>query len=661
MPADDFEAKLQQLKALLAPVAEGAARSVYPAYDALHAAIGMSDAGGRAKDLLAPYSPIGADGGLTVPPAAADTGRAISKMGNALGSAFGASYAPQDVMPTNKDAALIAGLAMTGGIAVPKPVGSLGIFGGKFPEGVTTERVLNPYSESPKFYDYNIKHDGRGIGQAMVADDGKNLTVHEIDVDKKYQGQGIGTALYGQIEQDFGRELNPSNMLLKPGYQFWKKHYPDKVADYVWDEANKAYVPNPKSRWTQDLGDLDSLDNNTLFSNPKEAAPVGMVAAEGQGSQATARAYRGMPDSQSWPPKPADTNYDTFWASSDPSVAETYTNPHRADAAPHVMPAETRFQNPMVVDAEGRSWNNVPYREKWYAPIKSRLSTDNLADIARERGHDGLVVNNVRDSGGTPPWANQSADSPIATTYAALKPGTVFSPLTGEQLFANPKEAAPLGLLASGGSENAPIRAYHGTNESFDTFDPSKTKEVGFHFGSKETADARSVAKNGPLALPWPLGKGWNTIPVDINAQKIADLSHDPAGFGGYVLAKQLVDDGIAPPEVLKEATRLHVRDYGSGDLSASRDYVRNWLTSNGYDAVRYPNSYEGGGSSYMTMGTGNVTHAKTGKTLFSNAPEAAAAGTVPAAGDDFDSKLAQLRAHSFDAKLSDLKAHLSK
>lgn len=181
------------------------------------------------------------------------------------------------------------------------------------------------------------------------------------------------------------------------------------------------------------------------------------------------------------------------------------------------------------------------------------------------------------------------------------------------------------------GSGPQTIRAYHGTNESFDAFDPTKTKEVGFHFGSKEAAARRSVAKNGPAPLPWPIGKGWRKIPVDIEASKIAELSHDPAGFGGYSLAKQLVEDGIAPPEVLKEATRLHVRDYHTKDLSAARDYVRQWLIDNGYDTVRYPNTYEGGGSSYMTMGTGNVKHARTGETLFANPEEAAPVGLLPA------------------------------
>ena len=46
--------------------------------------------------------------------------------------------------------------------------------------------------------------------------------------------------------------------------------------------------------------------------------------------------------------------------------------------------------------------------------------------LARRFGHDGLVVRNIRDSidGG-----------PLGTTYAALRPGTVTSPLTGAPIY----------------------------------------------------------------------------------------------------------------------------------------------------------------------------------------------------------------------------------
>src|SRR3990167_952506 len=60
--------------------------------------------------------------GTTYPQIIPDTWEAIQKMGRAAQSAFGANYAPEDVMPTAQDAGLIAGLAMTG-------AGGFGAFG----------------------------------------------------------------------------------------------------------------------------------------------------------------------------------------------------------------------------------------------------------------------------------------------------------------------------------------------------------------------------------------------------------------------------------------------------------------------------------------------------------------------------------------------------
>lgn len=135
----------------------------------------------------------------------------------------------------------------------------------------------------------------------------------------------------------------------------------------------------------------------------------------------TARVYRGAPQPEQWPPTTAVN--DTFWASSDPEVATTFAGNYRSMNDPrfppaHITPAEVRFENPLVIDAEGRPWDNIPFGEK-------RYTTDAFASLARRKGYDGLVLRNVRD------------DGPLATTYAALRPGTVFSPLTGEQLYAN--------------------------------------------------------------------------------------------------------------------------------------------------------------------------------------------------------------------------------
>lgn len=172
-------------------------------------------------------------------------------------------------------------------------------------------------------------------------------------------------------------------------------------------------------------------------------AKLGDEAGLGSSAPVTARVYRGAPAPEAWPPQGShaeamleDGAGPAFWSSSSPDVADRYAmtymakNSTHSGVVPHTIPAEVRFQNPLVVDARGNAWDKIPLRG-------ARVSTDHLADMGLEFGHDGLVVHNVMD------------EKPLATTYAALKPGTVFSPLTGEQLYANknPLLAAIMGMM----------------------------------------------------------------------------------------------------------------------------------------------------------------------------------------------------------------------
>ena len=127
---------------------------------------------------------------------------------------------------------------------------------------------------------------------------------------------------------------------------------------------------------------------------------------------------------------------DMLFASSDPHTAATYAN-----SAPNgdpvlsrygistqgaVAPLEMNFENPLRVDAQGSVWDQIPFNGKSWS------TTDEIANLARERGHDGLILDNVRDGIGT-----AGNYLPPASTYVALKRGTVTSPLTGETLFSD--------------------------------------------------------------------------------------------------------------------------------------------------------------------------------------------------------------------------------
>ena len=334
------------------------------------------------------------------------------------------------------------------------------------------------------------------------------------------------------------------------------------------------------------------LTGETLFSDTGKPSLMGSALAGAEGNTPI-RGYRGSNQA-----RPTDAPRSKYWASTSPEVASGYaTSPYGFDA-PNVTPANFNFENPMTVDAGGSYWAQIPHNG-------GTTTTDNLARLAEVNGHDGLIVRNVVDE--------MAGNDLPADSILALKRGTVTSPTTGEVLFSDTGKPSIMGSALAGAEANQPVRAFHSTDAQFDRFDPAFTDEVGFHFGNKDQAQTRQMVKGGITSFinPW---SDWRTIPVDIETQNPAALSRDVQHFTGERVANQLVRDGIAPPSLLN--------DIAGASPEQQTKYVRDWLVSNGYDSVRYPNDFEGAGApSYMALGTGNVRHAKTGDVLYAGAP----------------------------------------
>jgi hypothetical protein len=168
--------------------------------------------------------------------------------------------------------------------------------------------------------------------------------------------------------------------------------------------------------------------------------PAGALAANSMREAPgpiTARVYRGASNAEQWPP--TNPRHNAFWASDNPEVASSYASEAIKHGGPmgSVTPADVTFHNPMVVNAKGNRW------DQWNAD--GQFSSSELERQARNAGHDGLVIQQVQDG--------LAGVVPSATTYAALKPGTVKSATTGETLFSNAPDAAPAGLLATGEGE----------------------------------------------------------------------------------------------------------------------------------------------------------------------------------------------------------------
>ena len=91
-------------------------------------------------------------------------------------------------------------------------------------------------------------------------------------------------------------------------------------------------------------------------------------------------------------------NHAIFFASSpemagtyadDPTVREVGTGDQSGSGVYHVA---LRFDNPLVVNAQGRTWDAIPYGD-WGGVV----STDYLAHEARMKGNDGVIIRNIQD------------------------------------------------------------------------------------------------------------------------------------------------------------------------------------------------------------------------------------------------------------------------
>lgn len=158
------------------------------------------------------------------------------------------------------------------------------------------------------------------------------------------------------------------------------------------------------------------------------------------------RVYRGVSPRERGHVGDLADEHSKLFASTSPEVASTYAPDWLDNGA--VFPLDMSFKNPLVVDAKGSIWDQIPFEGKRWS------STDDIADIASQRGHDGLVIRNVIDN-------NMMGQAAIpGDTYVALKRGTVTSPLTGETLFSDNLPSLP-GAVVAGAERNPTSAANH--------------------------------------------------------------------------------------------------------------------------------------------------------------------------------------------------------
>lgn len=270
------------------------------------------------------------------------------------------------------------------------------------------------------------------------------------------------------------------------------------------------------------------------------------------------------------------------WGSSSHDIANSYALTNNPLLDPIVAPVEYRFKNPAVYDAGGSDWMSVPTSRD------ARKTTDQIAADARANGRDGVVIRQVKDS----LTGNTNVNATAGDVYIPLQPGTTYSALTGDLLYANGGRPGATAGAALGAIPDTPgIRAYHGTTaKPFDTFsDPpflTKDPNIAAIYAAGEVEPANYVT------FPWQ--RHARIIPAELRAKNMLEFDH----INMPNVAKNL---GIADPAVTMT------------DMIAGAN-------ANGYDALAMKiNDLGGEQTQYIPTRRGTVYSPTTGDLLYAN------------------------------------------
>jgi hypothetical protein len=93
---------------------------------------------------------------------------------------------------------------------------------------------------------FEARKDGKKIGylkdnleRGQAEQLGENANVSMVKVDKDQAGQGVGRALYEAFHEKHGGRILPSGKTEPSAWKLWKRNYPEKVDQFVKDEAQR--------------------------------------------------------------------------------------------------------------------------------------------------------------------------------------------------------------------------------------------------------------------------------------------------------------------------------------------------------------------------------------------------------------------------------------
>lgn len=160
------------------------------------------------------------------------------------------------------------------------------------------------------------------------------------------------------------------------------------------------------------------------------------------------------------------------------------------------------------------------------------------------------------------------------------------------------------------------VLAFHGTEAQFDTFDLSATQDFGLHFGTTDQANKFAEGRSGFRKSRAKEGESGRVIPVVLDLTRVLDLK-DLGDWRPMLMKAELARSGfrMSGPAVAQFDRAAQLSDH-----EPAYRILREELTRQGYDGIRYLNDAEGKGVtwSYIVWEKGHVESATAGDTMFS-------------------------------------------
>ena len=249
------------------------------------------------------------------------------------------------------------------------------------------------------------------------------------------------------------------------------------------------------------------------------------------------------------------------WFAASERTAKSYADPRRAfdyqRAEEGVIPAYIKLENPLIIDGKGQKWRDAQ---------KSGKTTD-VIEEARNGGHDGVIIRNVRDNYQTGVvGGDQATDTYVVWESSQIKSATGnngdFNPANPDIRFKRAEGIATaafkrwFGASKVVNNQGEPKILYHGTGEDFTVFDQGRSGSSTRH-------------STAPLGI-------FMTGDRD-TAQAYADKASD--GIPGYARVMQLYA-AIRNPYMMTVAESLAIESPGEAVT------LRAKLEREGYDGI---------------------------------------------------------------------------